>query len=444
MFCNKCGKQLKDGTKFCPRCGNKIEAIFRGGGQVPEVQTPEQPEYVQPEYAEPKNTQPEFAQPVYAEPENGQPEYNQPEYKQPEYEQPDNMRPEHKQPAIDRPENIRPEFKRPEDKRPGNKRPGYKPPRYVRPVYEEEEYDDEGSSGSRGFLIPLLVILGVLIVAGACVFGLLFFYGKVPFLNNGNDTGAPRSESVDEQEDGDDAGDIPAIPVENNTEETPSSAVIEEAEEAKADEPEDETTSTEKMYQKVSDLFGHFVVTQVDDSESFHEYEGYRGDLLYTSGDWSRSYADIVSFEDNTLVIDAGEGETIKYKYIAPWIIEGYLADGSAYWIMDGDISMINEAMADPDVPQYIFPDSDKISSEKTVMNYQISRYARNEIYARHGRRFSDEKLQAFFDARSWYNGTIEPDDFKDDVLNKIEKQNASEMKEWEELLQECGLGEDD
>lgn len=53
-------------------------------------------------------------------------------------------------------------------------------------------------------------------------------------------------------------------------------------------------------------------------------------------------------------------------------------------------------------------------------------RLARNEIYARHGRRFLDKKLQKYFDSKNWYYGTIEPEDFVDsEHLSKLERRNA-------------------
>ena len=51
-------------------------------------------------------------------------------------------------------------------------------------------------------------------------------------------------------------------------------------------------------------------------------------------------------------------------------------------------------------------------------------RYARNEIYARHGRRFASADLQAYFDAKPWYKGTIDAAKFDDKVLSKIELEN--------------------
>ena len=51
---------------------------------------------------------------------------------------------------------------------------------------------------------------------------------------------------------------------------------------------------------------------------------------------------------------------------------------------------------------------------------------ARNEIYARHGRKFIDEQIQAYFNGKSWYNGTIEAADFDSSVLSEIERANIS------------------
>lgn len=52
-------------------------------------------------------------------------------------------------------------------------------------------------------------------------------------------------------------------------------------------------------------------------------------------------------------------------------------------------------------------------------------RLACNELYARHGRKFKDADYQAYFNSKSWYHGTVEPDDFDDTaVFNKYELAN--------------------
>ncbi len=57
---------------------------------------------------------------------------------------------------------------------------------------------------------------------------------------------------------------------------------------------------------------------------------------------------------------------------------------------------------------------------------------ARNEIYARKGRRFDNPNLQAYFDSKGWYNGTIDPGSFSDSMLSDIEKRNAELIRSME------------
>ncbi len=49
---------------------------------------------------------------------------------------------------------------------------------------------------------------------------------------------------------------------------------------------------------------------------------------------------------------------------------------------------------------------------------------ARNEIFARHGRKFKNEMLSEYFESCSWYQGVIEPEDFDNGNLNECEKKN--------------------
>ncbi len=62
-----------------------------------------------------------------------------------------------------------------------------------------------------------------------------------------------------------------------------------------------------------------------------------------------------------------------------------------------------------------------------------MCRYARNGIYARSGRRFDDDTLQAYFNQFSWYSGTISPSAFNDSSLNKYQTQNRDVIVAYEE-----------
>ncbi len=84
----------------------------------------------------------------------------------------------------------------------------------------------------------------------------------------------------------------------------------------------------------------------------------------------------------------------------------------------------------------YIFPDSStRYLTEEDLMgkSNEELRIGRNEIAARHGRKFKDEELQAYFDSKSWYFGYCEPDNFNTEyMLNEIEKKNMDFIKEHE------------
>lgn len=83
----------------------------------------------------------------------------------------------------------------------------------------------------------------------------------------------------------------------------------------------------------------------------------------------------------------------------------------------------------------YILPYSDKeiLTEEelKGLSQYEIW-IAKNEIYARHGRIFDDSQLREYFNSKSWYSGTIMPEDFNERYFNEIEKENIKILSEYE------------
>lgn len=94
--------------------------------------------------------------------------------------------------------------------------------------------------------------------------------------------------------------------------------------------------------------------------------------------------------------------------------------------------NQINYAASEIDPTSYIFPDSDK----RVLSNAEIEassiwqlRRGTNEVYARHGRKFKNQGQAAYFESKSWYNGTIEADNFNESTLNEYEKQNIKLMQ---------------
>ncbi|MDR3759202.1 MULTISPECIES: YARHG domain-containing protein [Enterocloster] len=94
---------------------------------------------------------------------------------------------------------------------------------------------------------------------------------------------------------------------------------------------------------------------------------------------------------------------------------------------------------ASPAADEYILPDSSTrylTGTDIAGLTSEELRLARNEIYARHGRKFKDEALQAYFNSKSWYAGTIEPERFSDDaLLSDVERKNLELIKAREAVL---------
>lgn len=77
---------------------------------------------------------------------------------------------------------------------------------------------------------------------------------------------------------------------------------------------------------------------------------------------------------------------------------------------------------------EYLLPESaTKYLDRGDISGYtqQKLNYARNEIYARHGRRFISQELMDYFSSTDWYNGTIPPEQFDELVLNDYERANV-------------------
>lgn len=89
----------------------------------------------------------------------------------------------------------------------------------------------------------------------------------------------------------------------------------------------------------------------------------------------------------------------------------------------------------------YVIPNSDCTSytaDDIKAMNLSVDElwYARNEIYARHGRKFQNETLQAYFNSKPWYTPEYSPDEFDDSVqLSSVERANAAAIKSVEQSM---------
>ena len=90
----------------------------------------------------------------------------------------------------------------------------------------------------------------------------------------------------------------------------------------------------------------------------------------------------------------------------------------------------------------YVFADSSsrRLTRDELIgLDESTLTIAINELFARHGRKFLNQDLSAYFNSKSWYNGTIAPEDFDskaNSIFNDVEKANRDLI---EEILYEKG-----
>lgn len=145
---------------------------------------------------------------------------------------------------------------------------------------------------------------------------------------------------------------------------------------------------------------------------------------------------EVVVYED---VQDSEEEVYIEVKpqdTVEDAVDETYVSDHPG---LDPSGTVIEEATPTPENNgDYIIPDSsDRYISEADLQNLTQDelRIARNEIYARHGRMFKDEGLQAYFNSKAWYTGTIAPDNFTQEMLTDIERANTKTISDYESKM---------
>ena len=145
---------------------------------------------------------------------------------------------------------------------------------------------------------------------------------------------------------------------------------------------------------------------------------------------------DIKAAKESAQLSDEGEVQTIAIdKNIT---VNAGGADSTDAQSGTQDAQDTQDSQATQNTGDYIFPDSDSVlltDSEVSGLSKEQLRLGRNEILARHGRRFNDQSLQQYFDSKSWYNGTISPEEFDanlDSRLNDVERANIEIIKKYE------------
>ena len=90
----------------------------------------------------------------------------------------------------------------------------------------------------------------------------------------------------------------------------------------------------------------------------------------------------------------------------------------------------VTDSSKQNDLTEYILPNSNSeyisYSDLEGLSQTEVS-LARNEIYARHGRKFETDSIREYFEMKTWYEPSIDSDNFSESVFNNYEKDNIKE-----------------
>lgn len=322
------------------------------------------------------------------------------------------------------------------------------PVQYQQPIQPNPQ--TQTAKKKSGVMTAILIILFVLIIA---IIGALIFL----IMNRDKDSGAGNNRKNDEKimEDGEEetSEDIDG---ESLPRETGEGGTVKQ-------DPQDENNGTEAVsgptYQEI--VRNYYDAANMDHADFVALYGA--GDeylnvaaldgIILSGGELVYTMCDSNNDGKEELLI-AQRYEDGGVKQVAVYIMEEdkvVRADKEADSVNFADVKWTrlvkiktdagtaeSESIADiPSAePDYILPESSTrllTFADLEGLDAEQCRIARNEIYARHGRKFKDEALQAYFNSKSWYNGYIEPADFTDTMLSDIENKNKDLIVKYEE-----------
>lgn len=186
-----------------------------------------------------------------------------------------------------------------------------------------------------------------------------------------------------------------------------------------------------KSYDSCEKVARHFISEILDEDNDGNPCFYYDGYTMLCNGDTNQIVL-------NFLVTDPDFSERHGIDKGTPSIFQA-VTEPSTTIQNTTEPESIDDGSSDADDDyydeDYILPDSGTrklTNSDLEGLDADELELARNEIYARAGRRFNTDYIQDYFDDKWWYVGTIEPEDFTEDMLNDVEKYNVNFIRNYE------------
>lgn len=176
-------------------------------------------------------------------------------------------------------------------------------------------------------------------------------------------------------------------------------------------------------------------------SESIDILNG-QGYQLEQNGDDIETCLNAYYVNDYIVVINGSDGMiSVIQALISPETNEQNQNTSTSEEINTIPSSEENEVEQEAEVAeqeQYILPESsERYMSEEDFVGLDSNQIglAINEIYARHGRIFTDKYYHNYFSSKDWYEGTIDPEDFDESVFNDFEKSNIDLLASYRDKI---------
>lgn len=127
--------------------------------------------------------------------------------------------------------------------------------------------------------------------------------------------------------------------------------------------------------------------------------------------------------------VDSGSAESSSQSVSVPEVVEPEVI------VVEPEVS---------DEVEYVLPNSryeELTNGDLYGFDSVMLRIARNEIYARHGRMFADEELQAYFDSKEWYRNiypkypATDFEKLNPSPLSSVELKNLQTISEYEKNM---------
>lgn len=291
----------------------------------------------------------------------------------------------------------------------------------------------KSSNNLKILLVGLLSFFTVLIVAG--VIGFLFMWGNIGTKDDGDkETQEETEEMGSEIEELSSLKDSYAIRYAKYQIDADFQERIQEVNQSL-----DEAVQEKDVSQK-QDFQGKYEAIEeklLEDNKEQVEDLRYEIARIDTSGADTEEWAKLTSYND-TVASYLQEGDYLhalvelqSYKNYAESVADA-AAKRKAEEVSAAQIDMPTVSTGDN---EYILEESSSrylSASDVSWLTPHEAMLAKNEIFARHGRKFRDKEIQEYFNGKSWYRGIYEPDDVTFSDLSAVEQANVNLLKKYE------------